>query len=248
MPSRRDDAPVAAQCVGCCLVRQHKASAARSSGPGSSLGATPPHPTPSQPLSHLQTAAAAAATTTTSPSPLSSPALYSKFTFTDELSLAQVNQTCPAIYALVDGFGKEQEIAGRLLTLFNNGSTGYKLLNQIIKSVDSELYIYWRYKLTRPRQLQLLTTLNESRQLYAHIEIKRAIPWEARPGGQVISYANQTCSWTLCVPKMMAVNSLCQLYQGVNKSIPDSFEYFDGKAAVVWDMFARATTRMQVGC
>ncbi len=155
-------------------------------------------------------------------------------------------ESCPTISDLSNSIAKQARIfIPQALVLFNSGPAGLKQLNAWLKSVDTRMHNFWR-TLRSDRQLMILKILNEDRQLYTYTELRRVIPWPNPKKGGPPLQANQSCTWTMCVPKALAALNVCALYRGLNASSPEQFTYTDGKAAVIWGAYTDAITRMQV--
>jgi hypothetical protein len=173
--------------------------------------------------------------------------MYQQFTFTDTLSEQALTDKCPTISEFNNAFVKQAgAVVPQALALFKSGPAGLRQLNSFIKSVDTRMYNFWS-TLRTDRQLMVLKIINEERQVYTYTEFRRTIPWaNPRKGGPVLQ-ANQSCTWTMCVPKALAALNMCALYKGLNESSTAAFTYTDGKAAVIWGAYTDAITRMQVG-
>jgi hypothetical protein len=140
--------------------------------------------------------------------------------------------------------------AQALYRMYTSSASGPALVDQLISKASTYLSNTWRYMYDERNKLLLLHVLKDQRQLYGYTNISRSIPWEWDPSsGRVLAEARQSCSWTMCVPKLLMADYICRLYTGINASLA-GFPVNDfhlTRAPIVWDMFMRATTHAQAG-
>jgi hypothetical protein len=139
--------------------------------------------------------------------------LYSRFSFTDTLGEQDLNATCPTIFNLISSnlTAAIKTSGGRLISMYKNGSEA--VLDDFIKALDPSLFKVWRFKLATRSRLMILNILTDSRQAYTYSSVSRTIPWEVAKDGRVLSTARQSCSWGMCLPKLLLADTVCMLYK-----------------------------------
>ncbi len=58
---------------------------------------------------------------------------------------------------------------------------------------------------------------------------------------------NQSCSWTMCMPRSLAAMAICDMFKGINDTSPASFNNSHGRGAVVWGAYFDTTIRSKGG-
>ena len=176
--------------------------------------------------------------------------LYNTFSYTDRLSDSEVNASCPTVGNLQSIVGSDNGVTGQLLyTMYTSSASGPAQVDEVLSKTSAYMSNTWRYMYDERKKLLLLHVLKDQRQLYGYTNISRSIPWEWDPSsGRVIAEARQSCSWTMCLPKLLMADYFCKLYTGANATLA-GFPANDNqltRAPIMWDMFMRAATRAQL--
>jgi hypothetical protein len=147
--------------------------------------------------------------------------------------------------AALESSYKGDPISKRAWSMWQQGEEGKEQVRTLVQTLNPELYKIFS-DLTFERQSLMLLMVNQSRQVYSHVGLSRTIPWRNVSGEQPV-LVNQSCTWSMCMPKAMVAMTICDLLKGINSSYPDSFKMSHGRGGIVWGAYLDTTTKARGG-